>query len=55
MIFAKDGHNLLGLSDLGETCKAAQIAENDRDLATVALKQPVSFACGDDKISYLLG
>ncbi len=55
VVLAKNCHHLFGLGGLGERCKAAQIAENDGHLATVALKQRVVIARCNNEVGDLSG
>ena len=55
MILGKNRHDLFGLGGLGEGGKAAQIAEDDGHLATVALQERVSIARRNDEVGDLLG
>ena len=55
MIFAKNCHHLFGLGGLGEGRKAAQIAENDGHLATMAFEKPVPISRRNDEVGDLRG
>ena len=55
VILAKNRHHLFGLGGLGEGRKAAQIAENDGHLATVALQKRVAISRRNDEVGDLLG
>ena len=53
MIFAQHVHRLFRLGRLGESRKAAQIAEYDGDLAAVAVEQALMAVGGGDQLRYL--
>ena len=52
VVFAEDGHHFLGIGGLGERGEAAQVEEDDGDLAPVALERIIG-AAGDDQLGEL--
>ena len=52
MVFAEHGHHVFGIGGLGERGEAAQVEEDDGDLAPVALQRIVG-AAGDDQLGEL--
>ena len=52
VVFAEHAHHLLGIGGLGERGEAAQVEEDDGDLAPVALQRIVG-AAGDDQLGEL--
>ena len=55
MILGKNCHDFFGFGGLCEGRKAAQIAKDNRHLATVALQERVSIARRNDEVGDLLG
>ena len=52
VVFAEDGHHVFRIGGLGERGEAAQVEEDDGDLAPVALQRIVG-AAGDDQLGEL--